>query len=324
LLPKMFKLQMTVYFQIIGVIIIFCFIFSSCLSLKNIEKPSVCITNDSRIFTTKDSLKIYIFDYKPIKNYKSVIFIISGITGINHNNEQEIIELLSNGQHRIVIIHPRGTGYSDGIRGDMDDFSLFIDDYINIIKSDSDYGSNEHPFILYGHSMSSAIAVSVAAQLDLIDGVILVNPPVILKKAKGMSPKWPQYLQYMSYMIFAKHTPIVNMAGDSKWIENEEDQKESDIRSNDSLLVKYFSMNMMLVSKKCMDSIIPQAKKVDIPLLLIYGLNDPLVDQKGCDLLYENWNSKEKRYETIVNGGHGKSTVILAKPIINEWIDKIN
>jgi pimeloyl-ACP methyl ester carboxylesterase len=320
----MFKLQMTVYFQIIGVFIIFCFIFSSCIPVKNIEKPIVCVTNEGRIFTTNDSLKIYIFDYIPINNYESTIYIISGITGINHFQDKSIIDLFSNGENRVVVVHPRGTGYSDGKRGDIQDFSLFIDDYIQIIKADQDYNSKNHSIILYGHSMSSAIAVSVAAQLDLIDGVILINPPVILKKAKGMSPKWPQYLQYMSYMIFAKHTPIVNMSGDSRWIDNEEDKKESEIRSNDSLLVKYFSMNMMLASKKCMDSIIPLAKTVDIPLLLIYGLKDPLVDQKGCDLLFESWQCDKKEYTIIENGSHGKSTVILGRKLINDWIDQIN
>lgn len=291
--------------------------------MRNLEKPTFCIKNECKFFTTKDSLQIFMYDYKPIEEYNSTIFIISGITGINHNNEKIIINLLSNGKNRVVVIHPRGTGFSEGVRGDIEDFSLFIDDYIEIIKTDPDYGSKNHQVVLYGHSMSTAITVTIASQLDQINGVILVNPPVILKKAKGMSPKWTQYIKYASYMIFAKHTPIVNMAGDPKWIENEEDRKESEQRINDPLLVKYFSMHMMLDSKKCMDSILELSKKVNVPLLLIYGMNDNLVDQKGCDQLYENWLCKNKKYESIENGSHGKSTVIFAKQLIEDWINKI-
>ena len=51
-------------------------------------------------------------------------------------------------------------------------------------------------------------------------------------------------------MIFARHKPIVNMAGGPSLIENEEDRKESEQRINDPLLVKHFSMYMMMESKK--------------------------------------------------------------------------
>ncbi len=98
--------------------------------------------------------------------------------------------------------------------------------------------------ILFGHSMSCAIALKVAGELQKTDGLILVNPPYKLKSAKGMSPGFGDYLKYIGYYIFAPHVPVVNMAGDPSVIENESDKKESEARSNDSLLVKYFSMRL--------------------------------------------------------------------------------
>jgi alpha-beta hydrolase superfamily lysophospholipase len=288
--------------------------------MKNFDKPEIINKSEGYFFKVRDGLQLFIYDYKPTEDYNSTIFIISGITGINHNSEKEIIELLSNNENRVVLIHPRGTGYSDGIRGDISNFNDFINDYSEIIVNDKDYGSKQHKVILFGHSMSCSVLLAAADSLHNIAEAILVNPPYVLKEAKGMSPGFFQYIEYAYYYIFANHTPIVNMAGDPTMIENEEDRKESESRNNDSLLVKYFSMNMMSESKKIMDRMIDFSKMAGYPLLLIYGEKDNIVDKIGCDLIYESWKHQNKQYALIENGSHGKSTVIQANEIIKKWI----
>ncbi len=298
-------------------------LFNFCTSMKNFDKPELFDKNEGSFFKVRDGFQIFIYDYRPIENYNSTIFIISGITGINHNSEKDIIELLSNKEDRVVVIHPRGTGYSDGARGDISNFNDFINDYSEIIINDKDYGLNQHKVFLFGHSMSTAVLLAVADNMQNIAGAILVNPPYMLKEAEGMSPSFSQYIEYACYYLFAKHTPIVNMAGDPTNIENEEDRKESESRINDPLLVKYFSMNMMTESKKIMDSMSDFSKTANYPLLLIYGEKDNIVDKKGCDLIFENWKCPNKQYVLIENGSHGKSTVTQANKIIEKWIKNI-
>jgi len=294
----------------------------SCAPMKNLEKPAI-INEQGRFFKVSDGSQIFIYDYQCKVDYESTIFIISGITGINHNNEKDIIEQLSNNRNRIVIIHPRGTGYSDGKRGDISNFSDFLNDYVEIIKSDKDYHSKQHKIILFGHSMSTAVLLSVADKIENVDGAILVNPPYILKKAKGMSPSLGKYLKYAWFYLFQKHKPIVNMAGDPSLIENEEDRRDSGLRINDPLLVKYFSMYVMIKSKKLMKSMINYSKTTDYPLLLIYGEKDNIVDKMGCDILFDAWKFEKKQYVVIKNGTHGKSTVILSKDTINKWLNEL-
>lgn len=291
--------------------------------MKNFDKPEISDKNEGSFFKTKKGYQLFIYDFRPIENYKSTIFIISGITGINHNSEKDIIEQLSNDENRVVVIHPRGTGYSEGKRGDISSFSDFINDYIEIITNDKDYKSTQHKIVLFGHSMSTAVLLKIANKVENIGGAILVNPPYILKKAKGMTPSFGQYIKYVYCYVFAKHKPVVNMAGDPSKIESLEDRKDSESRINDPLLVKFISMYMMIESKKIMDSMIDYSKTANYPLLLIYGEKDNIVDKKGCDLIYENWKHQNKKYVLIVNGTHGKSTVINAKNTICEWIDNI-
>jgi alpha-beta hydrolase superfamily lysophospholipase len=291
-----------------------------CSAMKNLEKPTKPADCEGYFYQVKDGSKLFVYDFKPIENYKGTIFIISGITGINHTSEEDIIELLSNNENRVVVIHPRGTGYSDGKRGDIKNFTDFINDYSQIISHDRDYQSNEHKLFLFGHSMSTAVLLSVAENLKNVSGAILVNPPYLQKKAKGMSPSFGQYLKYAGYFLFAKHKPIVNMAGDPSKIENNEDRMESEARLKDSLLVKYFSMYIMNESGKLMRSMPKYCERADYPLLLIYGMTDSLVDKKGCDLIFDKWKHPNKKYLLIENGSHGKSTVKLAHEKISNWI----
>lgn len=290
--------------------------------MKNFDKPEIIDKNEGHFVKVRDGLQLFVYDYQPIENYNSTIFIISGITGINHNSEKELIDVLSNNENRVVVIHPRGTGYSDGLRGDISNFEDFINDYSEIISSDKDYGLKQHQVFLFGHSMSGAILLAAADSLQNIAGAILVNPPFIRKEAKGMSPSFGQHVKYAGYYLFAKHTPIVNMVGDPSEIVNEEDRKESELRINDPFLVKYFSIYMMMESKKVMDLMIDYSKTANYPLLLIYGEKDNIVDKKGCDQIFENWKSTDKQFVLVENGAHGKLTVILSKDIIYKWMSE--
>jgi alpha-beta hydrolase superfamily lysophospholipase len=169
--------------------------------------------------------------------------------------------------------------------------------------------------------MSCAIALYVAGEMQKTDGLILVNPPYKLKLAKGMSPGFGDYLKYGGYFIFAPHVPVVNMAGDPSLIENEADRRESEIRIDDPLLVKYFSMRYMSQSKKVMDAMVKNSQQADYPLLLLYGDNDMVVDKTGCDEIFAAWKSQKKTYEIVPGGSHGKSTVLKGSEIILKWME---
>ncbi len=292
----------------------------SCSSKTNLSAPGVATDYNASFYTTANGCRLFVYDYKPTESYHSTIFILSGITGINHTKEQDIIQILSNGQNRVVVIHPRGTGYSEGTRGDIHNFNDFINDFVEVITSDPDYTSKQHKIILYGHSMSTAIALAVASELEHVDGMILINPPYKLKKAKGMSPGFGQYVKYAFYMVFAPHKPIVNMAGDPARIEDPEDRADAESRIGDTLLVSHFSLYYMMQSHKLMKSMARYAESAGYPLLLVYGLKDNVVDKKGCDILFDSWGAEDKEYILIENGAHGRSTILQAQPFIQKWM----
>ena len=290
--------------------------------MKNPDRPIPSENEEGNFITVQDGLKIFVYEYVPVSDFENTIYIISGITGINHKSEKDIIELLSNKVNRVVVIHPRGTGYSEGIRGDIDPGAI-ITDYSEIISRDSYYSTGNKKILLYGHSMSCGFAIEVAGKVPKVDGVILVNPPFKLKPARGMSPGLLNYPKYIGYYVFAPHKPVVNMAGDPSLIMYESDRFESEQRNTDPLLVKYFSMRCMAESKKIMNAMLDNAMQADFPLLLLYGENDNIVDKTGCDEIYSAWKSQNKNYEIIKGGSHGKSTVMKGAETITKWIESI-
>jgi pimeloyl-ACP methyl ester carboxylesterase len=301
---------------------IFLSIFTLIL-MGNPIRPGTASDQEGHFYKTKNGCQLFIYDYRPKGEYKSTIFVLSGITGINHIKENDVIQLLSHQQNRVVVIHPRGTGYSEGKRGDISYFPDFINDYVEIITQDPDYVSKRHKVVLFGHSMSTAFTLAVASKMDHVGGVILVNPPYILKRAKGMSPDFGQYLKYAFYYVFARHVPVVDMGGNPAKIENDEDRKDTEQKVNDPLLVKYFSLYYMIHSRKTMKAMLDFSRIADYPLLLIYGEKDSIVDKKGCDLLFDAWKSEHKKYLLIENGTHGKSTILLSRDLIRRWMEEL-
>ena len=111
----------------------------SCRGMKNTYRPIPEDNEKGSFITVRDGLKIFVYEFVPETEFKTTIYVISGITGINHNSEKDIIEVLSNNGNRVVVIHPRGTGYSEGKRGDGPDLSDMIADYPLLML----YGDND-------------------------------------------------------------------------------------------------------------------------------------------------------------------------------------
>jgi alpha-beta hydrolase superfamily lysophospholipase len=292
------------------------------VTIKNVERPLPENENEGAFYTVTDGTQLFYAVYTPDNVPRKTIYIISGYTGINHITDRDIIEILGNETNRVVTIHPRGTGYSEGRRGDIKKFNLFINDYAEIINNDIRMNIGNE-VILYGHSISTAIACAIGPKLNRINGIILVNPPYEMKRSPGMTPSIPEYIKYGFYMVFAPHTPIVNMGGDPSLIINIEEREEAIQRINDPLIVRYISMYMMNESRKCLESILNYAKEAEYPLLLIYGTEDSIIEKNGCDEIFDNWKHRQKEYLIVENGTHGKLTVLLAESQIREWINNL-
>lgn len=75
-----------------------------------------------------------------------------------------------------VFLHARGAGFSGGARGDIDDYSLFLDDFRVGLEQVRAILPGKTAF-LFSHSAGAALALPLAAKAGAPPaGIILVNP----------------------------------------------------------------------------------------------------------------------------------------------------
>lgn len=290
----------------------------ACASAGKKPRPYPQNAQEGVFFTASDGAQLFVHQYPAAGEHAATIYMLAGITGINHRGENDLVRLLAGNKTRVVIAHPRGTGYSDGIRGDSGNAARIVQDYTEIILWDQQ--KNPGKIILYGHSMSCSLALQLATQLADVEGIVLINPPLKLKAAKGMSPSWTDYVKYGWYYVFAPHTPIVDMAGNPALIDDPDDRLEAERRAGDSLLVKYFSMHGMAESQKTIQKMPANARMANSALLLVCGERDSIVDIEGCAEIYAAWPHSHKEYKRVPDGPHGKKTALIAAPWVSRFV----
>lgn len=219
-----------------------------------------------------------------------------------------------------AVLHPRGAGYSFGVRGDIKDYALFLGDYQTFLVQLRERFAGR-PLFLLGHSAGAAFALHVAAKSrGTLAGIILVNPAYKLIYSKGMGPSFWDYIVYAANYIFRPAALTVDMNSDPSAVKNDLDRAEAIAMQADPLVVRYFSMRYLLAQRKVMDRCAVNIAATDAPALIVQGAGDELVDPRGNDELLAAAESTDKRKLVAPGGGHGSSAVeSMISPLV-DWL----
>ena len=220
--------------------------------------------------------------------------------------------------YSVAIVHPRGTGYSDGPRGDIDDYSRFLDDYRTFAHELRTRFAGR-PLFLVGHSAGAALALEVAASSDNpIAGIVLVNPAYKLSYSDGMGPTFCDYLVYATNYLLRPAALTVDMNSNPEAVREANDRAEALDMQRDALVVRYFSMRYLFAQRAVMDRCVKNAKKTRAPVLLVEGARDALVNPAGSAEIYEAAATADKQ-RLRSPGGHGSSAVETVVTPLLEW-----
>jgi alpha-beta hydrolase superfamily lysophospholipase len=219
-----------------------------------------------------------------------------------------------------AVLHPRGAGFSDGLRGDLDDYSLYLDDLrLGLARVRETFPGKA--VFLFGHSAGATLALQVAARATPAPaGLVLVNPAFRLTYGEGMGPSFTDYLAFGFNAVFRRSALTVDMNGNPSAVRNAADRAEALALQRDPLVVRHFSLRYLLAQRAVMNACLENAAAVDAPLLLVQGAEDALVDPAGNDEILAAARTADKARLVAPRGAHGSSAVETVVEELLRWL----
>jgi alpha-beta hydrolase superfamily lysophospholipase len=264
--------------------------------------------------------RLYFATAPPDGEPRGVIFFVLGPEISSFDSYPRLTAALRASGVATAVIHPRGTGFSDGLRGDIEDYSLFVDDLqLGLAQTRETFPGK--PIFVFGHSAGAALALDLAVnQQKAIAGVILVNPAYKLTYADGMGPTFSDYVSFAFNSVFRRSALSVDMNSNPAAVRNANDRAEGIALQRDPLVVRYFSMRYLSAQRELMSACATNAAKLNAPLLLVQGEQDALVDPRGTDEILAAAHTNDKVKLVAPHGGHGSSAVETMVVEVLRWL----
>lgn len=231
-------------------------------------------------------LNIYWRCWLPDTQPKASILIVHGL-GEHISRYDNLVNHLVPRGYALYGLDHEGHGKSQGQRVFVNRFRTYIDDlrtFHTMVCKDNPI----FPVFMLGHSMGGLIAVAYAAdyQSDLA-GLILSAP--LLKAGESVSGGTIMAARILSALV--PRTGV--QALDSTFLCRDKSVVEA--YNNDSLVYRG-KITARLGSEmfSTMSSVQQQLSSIRLPLLIMQGSDDKLVNQAGSMLLYEKASSTDK------------------------------
>ena len=278
---------------------------------------------DSSFWEINESRKLFIRTWRPDNSKidpKGIILIAHGYA--EHSGRYNYTaKYFTDRNFTVYSSDHYGHGRSDGVKADVPDFNIFVDDLDFILSKIKNLEKNK-PVFLLGHSMGGAISVILASRSkDKLKGLILSGPSIRIDG--GVS----NFTKFISKIIafIAPYIPLVEFAADgiSKDPKVVEDYKKDPYNYNGKVRAR-MGREMLRSEDLITEKLLAQ---ISIPTLLLHGGKDPLVNPECSNIVFSNISSKDKEIHILDNLYHE----ILNEPekdevlsIIGDWLDARN
>jgi acylglycerol lipase len=241
--------------------------------------------HELNFFMSSDGLKIMTEHWLP-KDHKAIVMVVHGY-GEHSGRYRHVIRALTDANYAVFTLDHRGHGQSEGLRAYFDSFDQPVNDlkdYIYSIRADHD----ENVFIL-GHSMGGLITLAYALRYPLgLAGIVVSAPPV--NADANVSPALVKLGSVLTKIIpkqpLVKLVPLETLSRDPAVIRAFE---------RDPLTYKgNMRVRMGTAMNDTAKWVREHLEELKLPLLVVYGEDDKLVNPSGSQLVHEKATSEDK------------------------------
>jgi acylglycerol lipase len=217
---------------------------------------------------------------------KAVLLVIHGLAEHSGRYANLVAHLVPHG-YAVYGMDHLGHGKSDGARTYVERFSDFVESlhtYVGIVRE----GQVDAPIFLVGHSLGGLIAVTwLLEHQDEVQGVILSGPAVRI-------PDNISALTIFAGKILSALLPRVGILG----------LAARGVSRDPAVVAAYLDDPLVFTGKvtarlgaemlKAMRRIEVDARRMRLPMLILQGSADKLVDPAGARMLHERVGSADK------------------------------
>lgn len=267
-------------------------------------------------FSSRDGLKIF-YQKWVSKQVKGVVVIAHGL-GEHSSRYMHLLEEMSGQDVSFYVLDHRGHGRSEGKRGHVSSFNDFVAD-LDILIQMAHSENPGLPLILLGHSMGGVIAFQYTLRHSQATDALILSSAGLIPILEV--PGWQQRL----VRILSRIAPGLAIANGLNAAGLSHDQTIMDSYLNDPLVHDKVTVRWFTEFISAGQESLSRAGELTVPLLIIHGRNDPIVDYQGSIKTMEQASSPDKTlyifngllHETM-NESLEQRQDVLAK--VGEWI----
>lgn len=227
-----------------------------------------------------DGLDYYAVSWAPEVYPKAVLALIHG-HGDHCRRYDHWLSRFPNENLAAVAFDYRGHGRSGGKRGVLRHYSDFLQDVELLLRKTRELFPGI-PVILYGHSMGGNMALSYCLRRAAIPQLAIITSPWITLQKK------PGGVMTAAACLANRLTPHLTFKTGLRSRDFSGDKKETEPHSKDELLHNRISVRLYCEVKREGEWLLENAYRLNIPVLLMQGLDDPIMDSNAGLKLFDN------------------------------------
>jgi acylglycerol lipase len=251
-------------------------------------KGHTVVQHQTGSFTGSKDYKLYFQCWLPDKAVKAVVFLAHGISEHSGRYVGLGVFLASQG-FAVYAFDYRHHGQSDGQKGQMDNFSLILDDFA-LFMAIIQKAQPGRKIFLFGHSMGASLSMGFAPTCQSsLAGLILSGSPL------RSQPRIPTAVIGLLYplVVITPHLGLYKL--DSSTLSRDKVVVEG--YDHDPLVFRSkLSCRLIISFMWCLHEVEAGLTETTIPVLILHGTHDNLCSPDGSRVVLQKIASKDKTY----------------------------